>query len=107
MVVTEPLGAASEQVGEVREGTPASEALKLKLKGGRKVSQARTREEAVRTVIQAEGKGPGVGESVGSSHGQSGWRAESWVVVCAQSEDRQPDASREGAGPRSLFPGSL
>lgn len=42
MVVTEPLGAASEQVGEVREGTPASEALKLKLKGGRKVSQART-----------------------------------------------------------------
>ena len=40
VVVSEPLGAASEQVGEVREGTPASEALKLKLKGGRKVSQA-------------------------------------------------------------------
>ena len=34
------LGAASEQVGEAREGTPASEALKLKLRGGRKVSQA-------------------------------------------------------------------
>ena len=39
MVVTEPWGAASEQVGEVREGTPASEVPKLKL-GGRKVSQA-------------------------------------------------------------------
>ena len=39
MVVTEPWGVASEQVGEVREGTPASEVLKLKL-GGRKVSQA-------------------------------------------------------------------
>lgn len=40
LLVTEPLGAASEQVGEAREGTPASEALKLKLRGGRKVSQA-------------------------------------------------------------------
>lgn len=45
---------------------------------------------------------------LGSSHGQSAWRAGLQVVVCAQSEDRQPDANREGAeATLSLFPGSL
>ena len=45
---------------------------------------------------------------MGSSHGQSAWRAELQVVVCAQSEDRQPDANREGAEARALpVPGLL